>query len=314
MRLLLLGCTGFIGNELIPLLLKKGHELIIVGRNSSIRKSLRKNINIHSNNLRYIKLDPANSDNWQDNNLQKELLKIDGIINLVGEPIAEKRWTKSHCELIKQSRLASTKNLIEAISHLERPPKVLINASAIGYYGTNKDLEFTETSSPGKDFLSNLCIEWENIAKNKPKKTRLLIVRIGIVIGSNGGALGKMLPVFKSGFGGPIGDGKQWMSWIHRTDLCRIIEKAVKDNSWSGVINGVAPNPVLMIDFSKNLGKVLNRPSLIAIPGPILKLILGDGAKVVLEGQKVLSIYLNKLNFDFNFTNINQALLDATKQ
>ena len=173
--------------------------------------------------------------------------------------------------------------------------KVLINASAIGFYGSHPQTEFTEENIQGDDFLANLCKEWESIAKNKPRATRLLIVRIGIVLAKDGGALGKMLPIFRAGLGGPIGDGKQWMSWIHRTDLCNLINESVKNSAWSGVVNGVAPNPVRMNEFSNSLGQVLGRPSLFAVPGPILKLILGDGARVVLEGQNVKPQRLNKL-------------------
>ena len=152
-----------------------------------------------------------------------------------------------------------------------------------------------------------MCKEWESIAGNKPRGTRLLVIRIGIVLAKDGGALGKMLPIFRAGLGGPIGDGKQWMSWIHRTDLCNIIKEGIKNSSWSGVINGVAPNPVRMSEFSYSLGKALGRPSLIAVPAPILKLILGDGARVVLEGQKVQSQKFKKLKFQFIFPSINDA-------
>jgi len=143
--------------------------------------------------------------------------------------------------------------------------------------------------------------------KNKPRATRLVIVRIGIVLAKDGGALGKMLPIFRAGLGGPIGDGKQWMSWIHRTDLCNLINESVKNSAWSGVVNGVAPNPVRMNEFSNSLGQALGRPSLLSVPGPILKLILGDGARVVLEGQNVQPQKLNKLKFKFKFPTISET-------
>jgi len=252
-------------------------------------------------------MNPAKSSSWANEEIQNSLKNCEGVINLAGEPIAEKRWTEDHCKEISNSRLETTKNLIQNLRILKKSPKVFINASAIGFYGSHPQTEFTEDSIPGDDYLANLCKEWESIANNKPRATRLVIVRIGIVLAKDGGALGKMLPIFRAGLGGPIGDGTQWMSWIHRTDLCNLINESVKNSSWSGVVNGVAPNPVRMNEFSKSLGKILGRPSLLAVPGPILKLILGDGARVVLEGQNVNSQRLNKLKFNFNFPTINDA-------
>ena len=303
MKLLLTGCTGFIGRELIPLLIKEGHSLTVISRQS--KGKLKAIANDQSINV--IQMNPAKSSSWDKEEIQDSLKNCEGIINLAGEPIAEKRWTNDHCKEITNSRIETTKNLIKNISNLRKPPKVLINASAIGFYGSHPQTEFNEEDTQGDDFLANLCKEWESIAKNKPRATRLLIVRIGIVLAKDGGALGKMLPIFRAGLGGPIGDGKQWMSWIHRTDLCNLINESVKNSAWSGVVNGVAPNPVRMNEFSNSLGQALGRPSLLSVPGPILKLILGDGARVVLEGQNVQPQRLNKLKFKFSFPKINVA-------
>jgi len=303
MKLLLTGCTGFIGRELIPLLIKEGHSLTVISRQS---KGKLKAID-NNQSISFIQMNPAESSSWNQEEIQNSLKSCEGVINLAGEPIAEKRWTEDHCKEITNSRIETTKNLIKNLSNLKKPPKVLINASAIGFYGSHPQTEFKEEDTQGEDFLANLCKEWESIAKNKPRATRLLIVRIGIVLAKDGGALGKMLPIFRAGLGGPIGDGNQWMSWIHRTDLCNLINESVKNSAWSGVVNGVAPNPVRMNEFSNSLGKVLGRPSLLAVPGPILKLILGDGARVVLEGQNVKPQRLNKLKFKFSFPRINDA-------
>ena len=304
MKLLLAGCTGFVGRELIPLLIREGHSLTVITRQSKAKLKLIAN----KSDLKIIQMNPAESSSWKSENIQRSLQSCEGVINLAGEPIAEKRWTDSHCQEITNSRIKTTKNLIQNLRNLDKAPKVLINASAIGFYGSHSQTKFTEKNLPGDDYLANLCKEWESIATDKPKATRLLIIRIGIVLAKDGGALGKMLPIFKAGLGGPIGNGKQWMSWIHRTDLCNLINEGVKDSSWSGVINGVAPNPVKMKDFAYSLGKVLGRPSLLTVPGPILKLILGDGARVVLEGQNVQSQRFKKLKFKFIFSNINDAL------
>ena len=303
MKLLLTGCTGFIGRELIPLLIKEGHSLTVISRRSKEKLKMMAN----DSGLRFIQMNPAESDSWKNEKIQNSLKSCEGVINLAGEPIAEKRWTDDHCKEITNSRLETTKNLIQNLHNLKKPPKVLINASAIGFYGSHSQNKFTEDNYPGDDYLANLCNEWESIAKSKPNATRLLIIRIGIVLAKDGGALGKMLPIFRAGLGGPIGDGKQWMSWIHRTDLCNLIKESLTNSSWAGVINGVAPNPVSMNEFSYSLGKVLGRPSLLAVPGPILKLILGDGARVVLEGQNVQSERFKKLKFNFKFPNINDA-------
>ena len=295
MKLLLTGCTGFIGKELIPLLIKEGHSLIVISRQSEAKLSHLAN----NSKIRVIKMNTADSSSWDKEDIQNSLKSCEGVINLAGEPIAEKRWTAQHRKVISDSRIKTTKNLITNLRNLKKSPKFLINASAIGFYGSHPQTEFTEENISGDDYLANLCQEWESIAKKKPKSTRLLIIRIGIVLARDGGALGKMLPIFRAGLGGPIGDGKQWMSWIHRTDLCNLINESVKNSSWSGIVNGVAPNPVRMNEFSNSLGKKLGRPSLLAVPGPILKLILGDGARVVLEGQNVKSKKLNKFNFEF---------------
>ena len=303
MKLLLTGCTGFIGRELIPLLIKEGHSLTVISRQSQGKLTSITN----DQSMKVIQMNPVESSSWETEEIQNFLKICDGVINLAGEPIAEKRWTNDHCKEITNSRIKTTKNLIKNLRNLRKPPKVLINASAIGFYGSHPQTEFNEEDTQGDDFLANLCKEWESIAKNKPRATRLLIVRIGIVLAKDGGALGKMLPIFRAGLGGPIGDGKQWMSWIHRTDLCNLINESVKNSAWSGVVNGVAPNPVRMNEFSNSLGQALGRPSLLSVPGPILKLILGDGARVVLEGQNVQPQRLNKLKFKFSFPKINVA-------
>ena len=308
MRLLLLGCTGFIGRELVPKLLDSENHLSIVSRKapSIWQQAFRKDQFIH------IQTDPSNKKSWEQKQLLQALEKADGVINLAGEPIADKRWTQENCKTIENSRCSTTKCLINAMSKLDKPPKFLLNASAIGYYGTSEDSLFTEDDYAGNDFLARLCYRWENLASQKPESTRLVLLRIGIVLESDGGALSKMLPVFRAGFGGPIGNGKQWMSWIHRTDLCQIIQNSISDKQCEGIINAVAPNPIQMSGFSHTLGKTLGRPNLVAVPGPLLKLLLGDGAKLVLEGQKVISKRLE--GFQFKYPKLINALEAITKK
>ncbi len=309
MKLLLLGCTGFIGRELAPLLLNKGHKITLVSRKAAEEFSM----NDDKTNYSFINVNPSIQSNWRENSPLYEALKeSEGVINLAGEPIAEKRWNTNQCLEIEQSRLSTTQSLVNSIGNLRNPPRVLINGSAIGAYGTSEEKIFNEESPFGNDFLANLCKQWEGIALEKPKRTRLILLRIGIVLGSDGGALGKMLPVFRAGLGGPIGNGSQWMSWIHRTDLCELISQSLINRNYSGVINCVTPNPVTMSEFAKDLGKCLNKPSLISLPGPILRILLGDGAQVVLKGQKVESNKIKKLNFIFRYPSLDEALKSAT--
>ncbi len=309
MRLLLLGCTGFVGKELAPTLLEEGHELCIISRKNI--NNLK--INIPLDKFKFLKIDLSKKQNWRNENLLSHLKDSDGIVNLIGEPIADKKWTESQKEEIENSRINTTKFLMETLKEARINPKVIINGSAIGFYGTSLNKEFNENSNNGNDFLANLCNKWEDVANRKPFFSRLVIFRIGIVLESEGGALGKMLPVFKIGLGGPIGDGNQWMSWIHRSDLCGLIIKALVDKQFSGVFNAVAPEPVLMKDFSKTLGKCLNRPDIVPVPGTILKLLLGDGAKLVLEGQKVISIKLQDKIYKFKYPLLEKAIYASTK-
>ena len=309
MRILLLGCTGFVGKELVPALIKEGHQICIISRKNINRLK----IDIGLDKFKFLKINLSNQQSWSNDNLINNLKEADGIINLIGEPIADKKWTISQKRKIESSRIDSTKFLMETLNKFRINPKVIINGSAIGYYGTSLTEEFNENSNSGKDFLANLCKRWEQVAAKKPFFSRLVILRIGIVLEAEGGALGKMLPVFKIGLGGPIGDGKQWMSWIHRSDLCGLIINALVDKKFSGVFNAVAPQPVLMKDFSKTLGKCLNRPNLLPVPGNVLKLLLGEGAKLVLEGQKVISIKLREKNYKFKYPLLEKAIFASTK-
>ena len=310
MRILLLGCTGFIGKELIPTLLNAGHELCIVSRNNIDRLP----INITLNKISFIKLNLKNLEAWEDNYLIQKLKKSDAIINLIGEPIADKRWSKNQKLEIKNSRINTTSFLMHNLKKQKITPRVIINSSAIGFYGTSLNDEFNEDSPNGKDFLANLCKSWEYEANQKPSFTRLVIFRIGIVLGAEGGALKKMLPIFKLGLGGPIGKGNQWMSWIHRTDLCNLIATALNNKKYSGTYNAVSPEPVTMKLFSESLAACLKRPNLVPVPGIPLKIFLGEGAKLVLEGQKVISKRLNSNLFKFQYPLLRDALAAETKK
>jgi len=308
MHLLLLGCTGFVGRELVPALLKANHQLILVSRRLARGYEAER----ADGRLKWLQLDPAKAVSWQNPELVEAVSTSDAVVNLAGEPIAEKRWTTAHLKVLEDSRLKTTRLLVDAMAASASPPGVLINASAIGFFGTSLTDKFMESSPAGADFLASLCQRWEAAASAVPDSVRQVSLRIGIVLAPDGGALGKMLPIFRIGFGGPIGNGKQWMSWIHRSDLCALVQTALTDQAWSGVVNAVAPEPVSMAAFSKQLGRSLNRPSLLPVPGPVLQLLLGDGAKVVLEGQQVASERLDQLGFSFRYPTLASALAAAT--
>ena len=309
MRILMLGCTGFIGKSLIPRLISEGHELCLISRKNIDQLK----INSSFERIAFLKLNLAQERSWNDINLLNQLKSCEVIINLSGEPITEKRWSEEQKLEIENSRVNTTSYLMNSLKKNAINPKVIINASAIGFYGTSLDNIFDETSPSGEDFLAKLCKKWEEAASQKPFFTRLVILRIGIVLGVNGGALGKMLPIFKVGLGGPIGDGNQWMSWIHIDDLCDIIVNGIKDKKYSGVINAVSPKPVKMKEFSSILAKSLQRPNLLPVPAASLKLILGDSAKLLLEGQNIKSIKLNKF-FKFKYPLLEEAIFSLTKK
>jgi uncharacterized protein (TIGR01777 family) len=306
MRLLLLGCSGFVGRELVPFLLELGHEVTLVSRRAQPFPAL------VGKRLACIHLDPADPASWDHNGLDVAVTQADGVVNLAGEPIAERRWTPAHRELLLQSRVRTTELLVAAMARLETPPAVLVSGSAVGFYGTSLEARFRETSPAGIDFLAEICQRWEAAADQAPPGCRVVKLRIGIVLGPDGGALGKMLPVFRMGFGGPVGSGRQWMSWIHRHDLCRLIAAALEDASFSGVYNAVSPEPTTMGSFARALGQALGRPSLLPVPGPLLQLLLGDGAQVVLEGQQVLPERLQAQGFPYHYAQLNAALAAAT--
>ncbi len=307
MRLLLLGCTGFVGRELVPTLLGRGHRCTVVSRSAAPLAGLD-----HAG-LQRLQADPAAPGCWSRPDLREALASAEGVVNLAGEPIAESRWTPEQVRRLIDSRLDTTRLLAEAIGGLDPTrPAVLVSGSAVGYYGTGLGGPFTETSPAAADVLGRLCQGWEAAADQAADLCRVVKLRIGIVLGPDGGALGKMLPVFRAGFGGPIGSGRQWMSWIHRTDLCALILAALEDPSYAGVYNAVTPEPVSMGVFAAALGRALHRPSLLPVPAPLLQLLLGDGASVVLEGQQVLPERLLARRFSFRYPNLPAALAAAT--
>ncbi len=247
---------------------------------------------------------PIESGAWQ-----QSISGCDAVVNLAGEPIAEKRWTPAQKRIILESRQLGTQKIVEAIDRAEVKPPVLVSASAIGYYGTSETAKFDETSSAGTDFLAEVCTAWETAAQAVTASgTRLVILRLGIVLGENGGALGKMLAPFGAFVGGPIGSGKQWFSWIHRDDVVKLIISAIVNPKIQGVYNATAPNPVTMQDFAQTLGAVMSRPSWLPVPDFALEALLGEGAIVVLQGQQVVPAKTLAEGFNFTYPTLKPAL------
>ena len=301
MKVAIAGATGFVGSRLVERLHSEGHSVMVLARNSE--RARRVFPASAYPNLEIVAYTPAESGEWQ--NL---IAGCDGVVNLAGVPIAEERWTAARQQAILDSRKLTTAKLAEAIALANPKPSVLVSASAIGYYGTSETAEFDENSSAGNDFLAAVCKDWETAAQPvKNAGTRLAILRFGIVLGK-GGALAKMLPPFKLFAGGPIGTGKQWFSWIHRDDVVNLILYALQNPQVEGVLNATAPNPVRMSELCQTLGAVLQRPSWLPVPGFALELLLGDGAKVVLEGQKVLPKRTLASGFQYQYPNLKSAL------
>jgi uncharacterized protein (TIGR01777 family) len=298
MKVAITGATGFVGSRLVEELQARGHQPLILTRNrDAALKAFPK--------VEAVAYTPTESGSWQE-----AIAGCDGVVHLAGEPIAESRWTPKQKQEILTSRQLSTRKIVEAIAKANPKPSVLVNASAIGYYGTSETATFDETSPSSNDFLAEVCQAWEAEAqKVKEAGVRLVILRLGIVLG-DGGALAKMIPPFKLFAGGPLGTGKQWFSWIHRDDLVNLILEALTRKDIEGVLNATAPNPVRMSEFCQVLGKTLNRPSWLPVPSFVPEALLGEGAKVVLEGQQVLPKRTTSYGFDYQYPTLEQALAE----
>lgn len=301
MKVAITGATGFVGSRLVERLHAEGDQLVVLTRNTALAQQVFPAQTFPQ--VKIVAYTPTVSGSWQE-----AIAGCDAVVHLAGEPIAEARWTPEQKQKILNSRQLSTQKIVEAIANANPKPAVLVNASAIGYYGTSETATFDETSPSGKDFLAQVCLTWEAEAtKVKDVGVRLVILRFGIVLGL-GGALGKMITPFKLFAGGPIGSGQQWFSWIHLDDLVKLIQESLTKAEIQGVYNATAPNPVRMTDLCQTLGQVLNRPSWLPVPAFALEALLGDGAIVVLEGQQVLPKRTLAAGFEYQYPNLPSAL------
>ncbi len=303
MKIAITGATGLVGSRLVQRL--QQHQILVFTRNPSKAQKVFPASSYP--NLEVVQYTPQESGEWQ-----QRISGCDAVVNLAGEPIAE-RWSPQQKQAIMESRQLGTRKIVEAIAQAEQKPKVLVSGSAVGYYGTSETGTFDETSSSGNDFLASVCQNWEAEAeKVKEYGVRLVIFRIGIVL-ANGGALGKMIGPFKMFAGGPIGSGRQWFSWIHRDDLVGLICEAIEREDFSGTYNATAPNPVRMGELCQTLGEVMNRPSWLPVPDFVLEILLGDGAIVVLEGQRVLPEQTLATGYNFKYPELKPALVEIVK-
>ncbi len=295
MRLVIAGGTGFIGSALCARLLELGHSLTILSRTRSPGPIL--------SNKDWITWQPGSLGPWEE-----AIDGVDGVINLAGEPIAM-RWTQSQKERIRKSRVDTTRDLVTAIGKAKARPKFLLNSSAVGYYCPRGDEPITEDGGPGSDFLSRVCIEWEEEAKKAEAfGVRVIRLRTGVVMGRGGGALVKMVPPFKLFIGGPLGTGRQWMSWIQMEDEIGLMVHLMERPEVRGAINATAPGPVTMKEFCQTLGRVLRRPSWAPVPAFVLRVLMGEMSDMVLTGQRVLPGKAQESGYAFKYPNLLEAL------
>ncbi len=299
MKIFISGGTGFVGTHLALCLLDKGHTVIAAGT-SSTHKS------VAHDNFRYISADTTKKGPWQDS-----LKDVDALINLAGRNIFN-RWSEEYKKQIYNSRILTTRNLVEAIPDDKKI--IICSTSAVGYYGNRGEEILKEDALPGKDFLATVSIDWEKEAFLAGEKgARIAIMRFGVVLGKNGGALAKMIPAFKSFAGGPLGSGDQWFPWIHMDDLISAILFILENQDIKGPVNFCAPNPVRNRDFAKALGTVIGRPSFMRAPSFMIRTLMGEMGTVVMNSQRAVPDKLLKNGFEFQYPDIHKALHNLLK-
>lgn len=294
MNITVTGGTGFIGRRLVNTLMEDGHTVHIVGRSPRTGVTQKARFSLWDGEAGP---PPVES-----------LEKADAVLHLAGEPVAQ-RWTPETKRRIRASRVEGTRRLVEGISGLAKKPSVLVSASAIGLYGSRDDEELTESSAPGSGFLPKVCEEWEAEAdKAGELGVRVAKLRIGIVLGVGGGALAQMLPPFRMGVGGRLGDGRQWMSWIHIDDVIGLIRFALEQPKLAGPVNATAPKPVRNADFTRALARVLRRPAFFAVPERALHVFFGEMSQILLSSQRVLPKAAESAGYSFAFADAGPAL------
>lgn len=302
MKIVLTGATGFVGSVLAPKLLAGGHEVAALVRNTERAQRI---------------LPPQVAAlPWEAGAGAAAMEGAGALIHLAGESVAAGRWSGARRKRIQQSRGPALERLLRSVSarspkQSAKAPGVVISASAVGYYGNRGAEELIETSPPGEGFLAELCRDWEGaLQTGAGGKSRRVALRIGMVLGRNGGALARILPVFRAGLGGRLGNGRQWMSWIHMEDLTGLILFALESPALSGAVNAVAPEPVTNSEFTRTLAEVLHRPAFFHAPAFALKRAMGEMSSILLESQRVLPAAAQANGFTFRFPTLRAALAD----
>jgi len=296
MKVLITGGSGFIGTCLARFLVQKGHRVIAVGTRSDHTPG-------RNDNFEYISADTTKEGYWLE-----KLNLVDAVVNLAGQTIG-KRWTRRRKKQIYESRIATTRRLVEALP--ADAPITLCSASAVGYYGDRGEEILKEDTPAGKDFLAGLSRDWEKEAlRAREKGVRVVMARFGLVLGRGGGVLEKMLPAFRCFLGGPLGDGRQWFPWIHLHDLVSAVWFVIESTAINGPVNFTAPAPVRHKEMAQALARSLHRPSAVPVPGFMLRLALGEMGQALLASQRAIPSRLTQSGFDFKFPTIEEAFSD----
>lgn len=305
MKVVVAGGTGFLGRPLGETYAEAGHEVIVFSRALAPGQSAHEAGTGVPGVTRVGWRSDGQLDEWA-----QHVDGADAVVNLAGESIAAKRWTPAQKARLRDSRLLATRSLVGAILAVERPPRVFVSGSAVGYYGCSlADTPLDERSPPGADFLGELCVEWEQEALRAARPgTRIVLLRTGVVLETGGGALAKMLLPFRLFAGGPIGSGRQYMSWIHRLDWLELIRWAIENPAAEGALNATAPAPVTNAMFSRALGRAIRRPSWMPVPAFALRTMLGEMAEALLiGGQRVVPKRALALGYEFRYPEIDRA-------
>ena len=295
MTIVIAGGSGFLGQKLAKHLEAEGHRVVTLSRKAGHTEGASTVIS------------------WQPDgspgDLPRHLDGADAVVNLAGESLADKRWTASRKEALRRSRVLATRTLVRAIAACAQPPRVFVSGSAIGYYGPRGNEPVVETDRAGSDFLATLCVEWEEEARAAASPaTRLVIVRTGLALASNGGALAKMLLPFKLGLGATLGSGDQYMPWVHADDWAAMVSWAIHNERAVGALNVTAPEPVTNRAFTRTLGRVLNRPAVLHAPSFVLQAAMGEMSAMLLTGQRVLPARAEQFGFRFSHRTLESAL------
>jgi uncharacterized protein (TIGR01777 family) len=290
MKILVTGGTGFVGNALCPRLAAAGHEVVVLTRQSGPR--------LQGGVLRSVtRLEELDAG------------EFGAVVNLAGAPIGDARWTESRKKLLLDSRVDTTARLVEWMRRAGRRPNVLVSASAVGYYGEQRDRPVTEQTRPTPGFTHDLCAAWEREASKAAEiGVRVCVMRIGVVLDKDGGALAKMLPAFRMGAGGRLGSGRHWFPWVHRDDVAAICQWLIDNEAASGAYNASAPQPVTNADFTAALGRALGRPTVLPMPGAALKLLFGEMSELLLVSDRMLPQRLLDEGFRFRYPELDAAL------